>query len=156
MVASRHLTWRVWRLRQGCETYVLQRYGAEAGSCAAEMRPHIQAANTRREAATPPLTMQRCLHMRGASGHVRTVLMGDGGVTPPHMARVQAFETMVRDLRTAARRRGGSNMRRGDEATHSGQIQAANTRRESATPALTTQRCWHISSAVGHVQAVFA
>ena len=45
-------------------------------------------------------------------------------------------------------------MRRGDEATHSGQIQAANTRRESATPALTTQRCWHISSAVGHVRAV--
>ena len=54
-------------------TYGLQRDGAEAATCAAEMRPHIQAANTRREADTPALTMQRCLHMRGASGHVRTV-----------------------------------------------------------------------------------
>ena len=79
---------------------------------------HPEAANTCMESANPALTMQQCLHMRGASGHARDVLMGDGGVAPPLVARV-AFETRVRDLRTAARWRGGSNMRRGEEATYS-------------------------------------
>ena len=83
---------------------------------------------------------------------VRAVLMGDGGVAPPHMARA-VFETRVRDLRSAARRRGGSNTRRGeDDQKMRPHIQAAHTRdEESATPALIMQLCLHVRGASGHM-----
>ena len=49
------------RLQPECEIYVLQRDGAEAATCDAEMMPHMQAANTQGVSQPSSHTVQLCL-----------------------------------------------------------------------------------------------